>query len=242
MRARTAWGCTGLPGDLPMKTIIAAAALISAATGAQALALYDNDAPVASAGGNCIFQCFGRIGAENFTLANLSTVEALTFRALHSRTLSLEGAVVSWGVWSSAGAQPGVSLASGSMSLASDFVVAYVYGTYDVRRVVVDIPDMQLAAGSYWASFNVSIPGDPFAFFWQLSTDGDALSAVSADGGATWSAPYGGFTSGAVFSVEGFEGVATAATDAAPAVPLPAALPLLGAGVAGLGLMRARRA
>lgn len=213
----------------------AAAALVAlgalAAPQAQALVLYEQADIYDS--GNCKFQCSGtQYGAENFVLGAGATVGAMSLWVMLDPAATLTSVNVSWGIWSDDSDLPDSELASGVA--AADFVnVGVANGNYDFIRLDFDVTPTALAAGEYWASFHLDAVVTS-NLYWARTTSGDGITAGRVDGDV-WTAGYtGGGTDNYAFAID--DGVA-----ATSEVPLPAAAPLLAAGLAGLAAVARRR-
>ncbi len=215
----------------PVTGALVASFACLAAFDANALTLFENTYDEASPWGDCKFECFGNVGAENFSLAAGSTVEALTLEVLKRQGNDDSGVTIQWSVTGDASGLPGTTLVSGVAAPTSTLQPGFLSG-YDVLRLTFDVDDFWLDAGDYWLTLQVSMPNSSYTYYWATATNGDALSALSTDGGASWTTPYADSTTGYAFSVQGFESAAT--------VPLPATLPLMASGLLALGWFRRR--
>lgn len=213
---------------------LSAAALVAlgalAAPEAQALVLYEQSDVYDS--GNCKFQCSGtEYGAENFVLSSGATVGAMSLWVMLDTDATLTSVNVSWGIWTDSSDLPGSELASG-VAAADPVNLGAANATYDFIRLDFDVAPTVLAAGEYWASFHLDAVTTN-SLYWARTTSGDGITAKRADGGV-WTAGYTSDTNNYAFLID--DGVA-----AASEVPLPAAAPLLAAGLAGLGAVARRR-
>ncbi|MEE3100740.1 MAG: VPLPA-CTERM sorting domain-containing protein [Pseudomonadota bacterium] len=213
---------------------LSAAALVAlgalAAPEAQALVLYEQSDIYDS--GNCKFQCSGtQYGAENFVLSSGATVGAMSLWVMLDPAATLTSVDVSWGIWSDDSDLPDSELASGVA--AADFVnVGVANSNYDFIRLDFDVTPTALAAGEYWASFHLDAVVTS-SLYWARTTSGDGITAKRLEGDV-WTAGYTGGTDNYAFLID--DGVA-----ATSEVPLPAAAPLLAAGLAGLAAVARRR-
>lgn len=109
----------------------------------------------------------------------------------------------------------------------SNFVASPVSPFYDYT---LDVTDVALSGGiTYWISIYSN--DSPLNYAWANSGDGSPLAAINVFG-----EPF------QTFNDQGrFNHVFSLQSDNVSAVPLPAAFPLLGAGLAGMVLVGSRR-
>lgn len=213
------------------KSLLVAATLSIVATAGHAATLFQNTANT-GINGNCTFECFGHIGAENFSLTDAALITNFSFDVVKFSSGDIAGTTIAWGLHADAPGTPGAAIISGTAGL--DTQSLGTAGNYDRLRLNVDIVDTSVAAGNYWLSLALTVPSGGSRIYWLRATDGDSLSAVSRDGGSSWSTPYASGTStGLAFAING--------TDVAT-VPLPAGLPLLLAGLGAIAMVRRKAA
>lgn len=202
---------------------VLAALIACAAAPASASVVVGGNALVGNISGNCTFQCTGATAmAENFTLTSASLVESLTIYGATTLT-SLTGSA-DWAI-RAGGATPGAVLASGTTtgSFTDTGLNLTTSPTYNIFTMLLDISDLNLAAGNYWLAIHATTST---SFYWADTTAGDG-AALSATTGIT-STSWGNFAGNRAFTVNG----------AASAVPEPASALLLALGLAGLALRR----
>ena len=169
--------------------------------------------------------------AAAFSLGSASTVSSV--EVLLYTYASIPATSVAVGIYADeAGIPSSSAIAYETVSVGVDDWVdtgADEYG-YDFVTMTADISNVALADGDYWLSIEILSPDSSFywAFYEQyaygtqyvMTDDGWQMERLYAD---------------AIFSLSDDVGET-------PAVPLPAALPLLAAGLAGLALVGRRRA
>lgn len=178
-------------------------------------------------------------GAAQFSISADSIVETVGFTALvdgSNPPLSID-----WKILSDNGL-PQTMLAE---AFSASFVtttnpdlasVSSGVNYYDIFDYVVDISDLSLSSGIYWVAFHVNNNAAVRDTYWAASEGGDELSARSIDGGS-WENDY-------FYSDPNHLGLAisiTGSVDDISAVPVPAALPLFGTGLAIMGFIGWRR-
>jgi len=204
-------------------TLAVSMLLLLSSPGAAAT-LFANLPDGTASGGNCLIDvsdCVGSgIGAEDFTLAAPSTVESFSFQVSQPPTNDFSGTIVTWGIRNSVGSLPGNTVfASGT-----DPALATAAGT-NITELLVDIPDIALGPADYWLTLQVDAPNTASPMFWKHTVNGNNLTAVSFDLGATWTSPYSSVSGNEVFAING---------TAPSVIPLPASVSFL---LLGLGLL-----
>lgn len=205
--------------------------LAAAPTFSSAATLFSNEMDSDLDGGNNRFQSSsaGNIGAEDFTLAQDSTVESFSFNAIVTPTVDFTGASVSWSIRDDVASLPGSTIfASGTdgFTLVDTGLDAF---SGDILRFDVDIADVALSAATYWLTIFLDTPTDTGSVFWKHTTNGNDLTAVSTDGGTTWTTPYSAVSGNEVFAIYG--------SPVTP-VPLPAGGLLLMSGLFGATMLK----
>jgi PEP-CTERM motif len=208
-----------------MTTLARASALalvLGFAQAATAVTVFNNGAPDLLGGtGMTEF-----VVADNFTVSSTFDITNIRFFSAQDTASAYVGSVT-WSIFSNVASLPGVSLFSGSATVAATNTGAttgFGYGIYSL-----DLPvSFTLGAGDYWLALhngpltNTTSPGD---MTWATSSTGTGPSAVYRDGGWVSSGNE------SAFRIEGN----------VPVIPEPATTAMFMAGllaVAGLRLSR----
>lgn len=200
--------------------------LASAPTLSSAATLFSNDLGSDVTGGNRRFQSTfsNDIGAEDFTLAQKSTVESFSFHAAVSNGLDFTGSSVAWSIRNDDTSLPGSSIFASGTDAFTTTDTGLLSSSNSLLRFDVDIADVTLNAATYWLTLFVNTPTDTGSVFWTHTTNGNDLTAVSTDGGVSWSTPYSAVSANEVFAIYG---------EPVSPVPLPAGGLLLLSGLMG---------
>lgn len=197
--------------------------LIWISSTAHAVVLFENSYD--GGGGNNSFSFNGTnsIGAENFALLSDSTVNTISFTAHTNNALP---STIDWWIFSDLTGIPGSFLFSGSTSsYVSSVIAPYLAG--GVRDYSIDVGALALTAGNYWVGYSPN--GIDRNIHWSFASGGDGLSALSTDGGGSWSTPYPSIL-GLAFRIEGIANV-----------PEPSIAALIGIGLLGVWAGRKKR-
>ena len=213
---------------LPRKLVVGALLLgsVFASPASQAAILYTNGPLDGTDFGWTIN--FGFAVADSFILAGPSTVtgaDYVTWMFPGDTTTSVD-----WAILNGSPGAGGVVLASGTAVPTDTFLFNNLQG-YDIYSETIALPATNLAAGTYWFELQnaVNVAGDPE--YWDVN-GGPSSAWESADGDITTCSDGPGRRCSTTFDITGTAG----------AVPEPATLTLFGAGLAGLGALRRRKA
>jgi hypothetical protein len=182
----------------------------------------------------------GNAVADDFTVSSGTwNVKDIDFYGYQTGATSFGFTDVTWSIVS--GSITGAVVASGTTAVTDGGVVGYrVTGTtlgnkdraiYDIKA---DIPDVSLAAGSYWLTWSIN-GSSAFSGPWQPPTSdrraGDAMQSIGGGAFAPLLDEGNGATVDLPFALNG----------TVSAVPEPSTLASLAAGLGLLGVMRRRR-
>lgn len=177
-----------------MRVFVLAAALV--ATPAAALTVFDN--PVSQDGADCSFNtaCAEVANAgNNYAAQAIAVATTVTLRSASFTIYSLDNALTSVANWQVRGVDqrglPGSELARGTSVILRNTTIDNFYG-YAIVRQQFDVPEVTLAAGSYYFAVQGAL-SDLGAFLGAglLSAGG----AETRDGGISWTRNYAGFGS-----------------------------------------------
>jgi len=190
----------------------------------QAAVVYNNGAP-ANANG---FNFFNPSSADDFVLSASQTITGVKFWAYSNDVNNLSN--IGWAILDDAGAEPGSILHSGLQASSSVVDTGFNIGSLDIYEVDFSLPSISLAAAtSYWLALDSgpifqNIQTGASGWVWTANVTGD--SSVAGEPGSWF-----GHTAN---QDNAFQLNSTV-------VPLPAALPLFGTGLAILGFLGWRR-
>lgn len=215
-----------------------------AATATNAVTLAGN--VTASTTGSASSAWEGQIGAENFSLAQSSTVNQLGFIFWYDSTpspfVNATSAIdsVDWYLYgdsngtSNVFGTPSSVIGSGtasSLTISSLGVAPQAPTLYEFFHVVFSIPGTSLSAGDYWVGFKINRNIGASQVYWASAASGDGLNAIYNNNTLSWDSPYASLMPDTVFEINGDINV----------VPVPAALPLFASGAGLLGFLSWRR-
>ena len=207
------------------------AAIFGQANDTQAGIIFEN--PRVLTNGDSLFRG-DHFGAEDFTLTVTETLAAIEFTTTSTDENKYRTAfgTVDWRLYDG-GSLPGLLLASGDGLPTT--VVQGPGPLIEDRVFTVDIPDIQLGPGDYW--FAIHFTGS--REFWAEAS-GNGRSALSTDGGVSWSSPYSSAFDNAAFRLHNTNPTNPPDANVIPEPSTFAIWSVLGAAV-GFGAWRRRR-